>query len=55
MMPGSQIAGVSDFAASGIQKSEMALVSEPPEKRLVLGHSPNYMRLLTVAKGDLRV
>ncbi|KAK4809623.1 hypothetical protein QYF61_025192 [Mycteria americana] len=54
MMPGSQIAGVRDFAASGIQKSEMGLVSEPPEKRLVLRHLPNYVCLLTVAKGDLR-
>jgi len=55
MMPGSQIAGVSDFAASGIQKSEMALVSEPLEKRLVLRYLPNYVCLWTVAKRDLRV
>lgn len=55
MMPGSQIAGVSDFIASGVQKSEMALVSEPPEKRLGLTHLPNCVCLLTVAKRDLRV
>lgn len=55
MMPGSQIAGVSVFTSSGVQKSEMALVSEPPEKRLGLAHLPNCVCILTVAKGDLRV